>query len=1701
MNKFCYRIIFSKALGQLVVVSEVTLAQGKTSGQSRMFAGRNPVAHLTPASARLTRLLTASLMAVGSLIVLPAHADIVADRTAQGNQQPTVLAAANGVTQINIQTPNAQGVSVNAYSQFDVNQQGAVLNNSRTAAPTQLAGWVQGNPWLATGSASVILNQVNSTSPSYLNGYLEVAGQKAQLIIANPTGITCNGCGFINASKLTLTTGTPVLQNGSLEAFRVRDGKIRIDGDGMDGRFVDYVDILARAAELNAGVWTPSLRVVAGNNDVTYQPDQSDGAFVQKVQANSPAPAYAIDVSALGGMYAGKISLLGTEAGIGVRNAGDIGASAGQVTISADGKLENSGQINASHSSGNAPAQLNINTTGKLVNTATGQIASTGQASITGQQILNQGTLFGETKTDITAVAEVTNQGRLGSNGDVSLSANRLVNQGQVNAFGVLKVTTQGNIENRKTGDQDAVLRGQRLQLESQQGGLVNELGTIVQGGTQELAIRAGQVQNVSGGYIGFSRPAPSDTNAGGTPPAETGTPPVAPPVSGGQSGGASEGAGSNSPEPVTPLPDNTPGSILIAGGIENKGGEISSGGNLVISADRLENQGSQIVANQLSVGQGGLNNDGGNLQVTDNLSIDGGRLGNQGGELLIGKKLTSLATTLDNQQGTLQAQQFDLGPVTQLNNREGLIQQTGSETLRLTSQGALDNTAGQLLAAGDMSLQADRLLNDQGGVIQSGGKDQSGNLSIKANEVSNQSDQPEQASYISASGSLDLTAGTFLNAGHALTSSQQAMTLNAGRLSNTGQAQIQAVNRLKLLTEQLVNTGLISSQQGAVEASASRELINQGQINAIQDSLTLTAGSVDNQEGGTLYAGKDTVAEVADELRNAGTLAAAGSTRITAGTVAQAATGLLAAGMQSDGSVAGGDLTVTTAGELRSQGTQLAGNALVLQGQQVNLADSELTQGQSVSLTATAGDVDTSRSTTAAAEDGALRVAATGTYRNEGGLAQGGSLEVKAAGLDNRSGELYQLNGVSGTAQIGISQDLNNEQGQIGLTAQDAEVTAGAQLNNVDGEIIHTGSGRLTVAASDLQGDRGRIQSAGELVLRSERNSLAGATTQANQIDVTAANWDNTGHALLAQQDIGIDAQRITNGADGEIYSQQGNVDLKASEALSNAGSVTASDGTLNLTAGSVDNQEGGTLYAGKDTVAEVAGELRNAGTLAAAGSTRITAGTVAQAATGLLAAGMQSDGSVAGGDLTVTTAGELRSQGTQLAGNALVLQGQQVNLTDSELTQGQSVSLTATAGDVNTSGSRVAANGQLVLSSTGKLINQSGVLEADQFSIAVQAIDNRSGRIQQFGAHDLALNLAGELDNRDKGIIAAQQGALRVQAQSIQNQTGLLSQSGTADSMSLQASQLLDGSGGNIESSGALDISASSVVLDDAYTLANGSLTLTSAEQIRHQNALMVQQGQGDLRLTAGAGFNNAGSQIGGSGNVSIAAASLNNVNGHIQTGETGNLSVSVDGQIDNSHDADLSGATPAKGLRSGGALTVQAGDLKNDSGLIAAGQQLDISLVNDLGSNQDGLIVATGNASLAASHIDNRGGQLLSQLGQTTLTARSNIPAPDQASLDNAGGIIAGHTGVSINAHSLNNQSGQITLAQSDSSGSVVIDTRGGALNNAQGDISGQDISVASGDIDNRGGRISASGKLDLVLPGHQLTNQDSNLAGLS
>ena len=183
MNQGIYRLLFNAAKGLWVVVGEIAKSRQKT--------GRRPLKRTQQkqAKATLSPLRCALFFALGHLVFsAPLWADIIADTSAPGNQQATILSTANGTPQVNIQTPSAGGVSRNQFSQFDVDAQGAILNNSRVNTTTQLGGLVSANPYLAGGSAAVLLMEVNSTNPSLLNGFMEVAGSRADIIFANPAG-------------------------------------------------------------------------------------------------------------------------------------------------------------------------------------------------------------------------------------------------------------------------------------------------------------------------------------------------------------------------------------------------------------------------------------------------------------------------------------------------------------------------------------------------------------------------------------------------------------------------------------------------------------------------------------------------------------------------------------------------------------------------------------------------------------------------------------------------------------------------------------------------------------------------------------------------------------------------------------------------------------------------------------------------------------------------------------------------------------------------------------------------------------------------------------------------------------------------------------------------------------------------------------------------------------------------------------------------------------------------------------------------------------------------------------------------------------------------------------------------------------------------------------------------------------------------
>lgn len=389
-----------------MAVSEVATGKGKAASGERR--GRNVS------------------LAIFAFALSPlAWPQIVADPNAAGNLKPQIVSTANGVTQVNIQTPSAAGVSRNVYSQFDVNAQGAILNNSTGNAQTQLGGWVQGNGNLAGGAARVILNEVNSSNPSQLRGYVEVAGQRAEVIIANPAGIAVNGGGFINASGVTLTTGTPQLNGGNLESYRVQQGTITVDGAGLDTKAADYTNIIARAVQVNAGIWAKDLKVTTGANTVN-----AANTSATAIAGTGPAPTVALDVAALGGMYAGKITLVGTEAGVGVNNAGTIAASGGALSLDANGVLTNRGVLD-----GNSTTVK----TDTINNTGTGRIYGD-QVSLQAQTLNNAPeTVNGTTNAPVIAARnrlDIGAQTITNSDRALILSAGDMAIGGQLDANG-----------------------------------------------------------------------------------------------------------------------------------------------------------------------------------------------------------------------------------------------------------------------------------------------------------------------------------------------------------------------------------------------------------------------------------------------------------------------------------------------------------------------------------------------------------------------------------------------------------------------------------------------------------------------------------------------------------------------------------------------------------------------------------------------------------------------------------------------------------------------------------------------------------------------------------------------------------------------------------------------------------------------------------------------------------------------------------------------------------------------------------------------------------------------------------------------------------------------------------------------------------------------------------------------------------------
>ncbi|MDD7791346.1 hemagglutinin repeat-containing protein [Ralstonia pseudosolanacearum] len=1551
MNKHLYRIVFNKTRGLLMAVAENVAGDGKQTGTSDAPRAGSVLATVRP--------LCFSILLAFGLVGSLAQAQIVADPGAPRGQQPTVLNAANGVPLVNIQTPSAGGVSRNTYGQFDVNQQGAVLNNARTSTQTQLGGWVQGNPWLATGTARVILNEVNSSNPSRLRGYVEVAGDRAQVVIANPAGISCDGCGFINSNRVTLTTGTPILNGGNLDGYRVQNGTVSITGGGLDTSRADYTDIIARSVQVNAGIWANTLKVSAGANEVS-----ADHAQTTAIAATGPAPSYGIDVASLGGMYAGKITLVGTEAGVGVRNAGQIGASAGDVTVTADGRLENSGRITAS---GNVHADTNggvtnagtvyaqgdtqLATRGNVVNTgviaAQGNttLAATGAAStidsqagsVLGAGLLSDGTVSGSGALQLSATGQLQAQGQNFAGADLTAGAASISLTDSRTAARNITLTASG-------GDLDA----SRATLSASQAWTANAAGTLRTDGANasadRLALTAHDLSNAQGQLV------------------QTGASDL---------------------------------SIQLPGQLDNTGGRIATNSaNLSLGAQTLVNTGGRIE----HAGTGTLAMNVGTLSGARGVIGTNGAL-----------QLTAQSATLDGGQTSADTLQIRAGT---LSNRSGQISQTGMGGASIQASASLDNTGGLITANGpNLTLEAPTFVNTDGRVAHAG----TGTLAITGTTVDG------ARGTISGNGALTLNAQSVTLDGGQTTAGN--LTIDAATLSNrsgqllqtgTGAASVQA-------TERFDNTGGRLATNGSDLTLGAATLTNvDGRIeHAGTGALAITATTLDGARGtiasnGTLALraqtatldGAQTTAErlqvdTAVLSNRSGQLVQTGS-----GAASVRATTLLD---NTGGTLAGnGDLAIG-AGRLVNQGGTLqaagaSGLAIAATGQIDNSAQGKIGAGGAATIAA--ASLSNAGGTLTAGD--ALQVQASGAVDNtQGVLAANRDVSVNAASVANAGGRIGSVQG--STAVVASQGGVSNAGGRV--EAAQALTLSGNGIANTDGVVAGqdvrldsraqafdntrgtvAARGLLDVQSGQLTNDAGMLQAAGALTIDTHGQTLlnthsgtTGGILGQDKVTLHSGNLDNSAGFIGANGDLSATAAQITNAQGGQISGAKaialtstgldnrggtiqgmGNVTADAgSGAVDNSGSLMRSGATLDVRAGSVINtgtqganqglegqnvaltadqisNQGGAIRADKALTLTGSGALNNAqGLISSAQNLQVqdrnpgsktqsvtnTGGTlIAGKSLGVDSAGLSGDGRILSqGDLSLNLAGDFTNTGElQANGNATVkTSGTLTN--QSGLKAGST--LTVSAGNIDNTASGEISAGTTNLTATGTLTNR-GLIDGGNTNIDAGTLNNLgTGRI--YGDHVAiqAGTVNNDVENGTAATIAARN-RLDLGAQTLNNRE-----------------HALIFSGGDMAIGGALD--GNRVATGSAATVNNNSASIESlgslalaANRINNTNEHFSTgvQSQGTQHIVEYQGDGAANRYKPGDPDVYI----YNDESDHLHTPE-GNYESWHKYEYDRSTSATvITGSDPGK-ITSAGAMRIDAGTLLNDKSQIIAGGTL--------------------------------------------------------------------------------------------------------------------------------------------------------------
>ncbi|PWV62910.1 filamentous hemagglutinin [Pantoea ananatis] len=1596
MNKHCYRLIFSRTHGELRAVSELARSCSNEPGQTR-GTGAARVWVTLRRSGWLISLMLFNGQALAD--------GIVADGNAAAALRPEVINTQNGLPQVNITAPNQAGVSHNQYSQFDVDQKGAILNNSAVMTSTQMAGMIQGNPNINPNGAAarVILNEVNSNNPSQLRGYMEVAGGRAQVIVANPSGIVCNGCGTINAGRMTLTTGKPQLNaDGSIAGYQVERGVVRIEGGGLNGdsrHDTEYVDVLARAVEVNAGVWAKEkINVVAGKNTVS-----ADGNTVTPSSGQDGGkPELAIDMGDMGGMYSGQIRMIGTEAGVGVRNQGGQLQAGKTLTVSSEGRLVwQSGKQEAVTQAGESVtliAKDNIEHAGKLHSGGTLNVQSR-----TGE-IKQSGTMAAAGDVQLTAAGGIENSGHLLAGSDVNSMLNReadlsLSSQETVRSTGSLLSKKNVTLSGKRVDLSEGQLAAKQTTVTAQKEGVglnktrvdsqnlhISSTGDV---DARQAEIKAGNwdvnADNLFNQQAVWSQTGTGDNrftlqnqldNTGGTIEA--------------QRLNLNAGALTNQNGRLVAL-DGSDQQWHVTGLIDNRAGELGSNGNMALSTGSLTNLGGSVKS-MLS------------LQVDAKHALD-----NSEGRLLAGNNVTLQAETLVNHAGVLNGEAVKI-TAQQLDNAQGQI--LSQQGLALDAQQSLDNHQGLIAAGQNADVHTEGSWNNQGGTVQSETQ-----LKLSARNLNNTQGKLLSGDLLvlKASGEVNNAAGEI--SGSALTLGVQNLSNDKGKVIGGRSVILDAKNGL-------------DNAQGLLAAGQMLNLSTEGMLNNLNGGISaadldLTAGQLDNTQG-KIIADNGLHVRAQQALDNTLGLLEAGET-LDASTqgnwknqqgTAQGGKAVIAATHDFDNTngrlQSGGALRLDSAGNVINQGGKLtAQKDLTWQGATTSLFNNDggsLQSGNNLSVT---GGRLTNRAQGIVLGQDALSFDLAADVNNQDGQITGGGQTVLRAGsLTNAGGKINSLGGL----EMQFSGQLDNSNGRI-FSQLSQKLTAG-NIANEQGWMGSQGEWRATTGhfantlgsvqseqsawlnAAALNNQQGLLQAAAALTMRVTQgiDNRAGKISAQTQLDArgddngaSTGAINNAGGQWLAGEALNLAAQMLDNTQNGLLYSQK-QLHLLLDDTLKNQQGKVQSGESLTLAARSLQN-DAGSITSQQQLTLNLTGELSNqGGALRSNGVQQVSASHI-----------NNQQGTISSlDDLGVTAAqldnaaGTLISQGTGIyridtlnnqqgkihSGRGLTLNGNVVNNQGGQLVSTQDMIITA-AQITNASRGTISSQGALdVQGST--LDNHDGglILGTTRTGISANELNNSTGRLQSAGAMTLAgLSL---LDNRQGSIVAngplninngsnARFARLAFSAPSL----ALLNQNGVVQSGATMAvnARTLDNQGGKLQSQQDFTLGVQQDYVQRASDIltSNGTLTMSVAGMFTNLNDWLL---PGNLNLTS-AHFTNPGTLV--SKIMQITTGQFTN-RGRV---EADTMTLNVD-TLDN----------PTAVM--GDNITVNARIIDNygTGGVIAATQSLNLR-GNERLTNRDGaLLFSSGNMQLGSNDLIENRASAIEASGDLTVNAQRLI-----------------------------------------------------------------------------------------------------------